>query len=42
MTNEKDSQRFGGGSVVDLGRNGRAGLQRLETVAVNADSLIRC
>jgi hypothetical protein len=25
-----------------LGRNGRADLQRLETVAVNADLLIRC
>jgi hypothetical protein len=42
MTNEKDSQRFGGGSVVDLGRNGRADLFSLEAVAVNADLLIRC
>jgi hypothetical protein len=32
MTNEKDSQRFGGGSVVDLGRNRWADLQHVEAV----------
>jgi hypothetical protein len=35
-TNEKDSQRFGGGSVVDLGRDWWADLQRLASVAVTA------
>jgi hypothetical protein len=35
MKNEKDSQRFGGGAVVDLGRNGWADLQPLEAVVTS-------
>jgi hypothetical protein len=40
-TNDGGYQCCGIFVVNDLGRNGRADLQRLETVAVNADLLIR-